>query len=185
VEKIRTGNTNIRNPILVSFIAKGLLPYHGLGSGIPRALGDWPDILFTDDRDGCLFTATVYRNSGEKVNETSEKRAPLYIPRKTSEKTVVLPGSTQKTSEKVGESPKSTQKTSGKTVESLKCTQKSTQKIIELIQRTPTITRTELAERVGITDAAIKKQLAKLKAAGMIIRIGPDKGGHWEVIENG
>lgn len=61
VPKIRAGNTNIRNPILVSYIAKGLLPYRGLGSGIKRALEDWPDIDFTDDRDGCLFTATVHR----------------------------------------------------------------------------------------------------------------------------
>jgi len=42
VEKIRTGNSNIRNPILVSYVAKGLLPYHGLGSGIKRALSRWP-----------------------------------------------------------------------------------------------------------------------------------------------
>jgi ATP-dependent DNA helicase RecG len=38
VEKILAGNSNIRNPILVSYVAKGLLPYHGLGSGITRAL---------------------------------------------------------------------------------------------------------------------------------------------------
>ena len=63
VEKIRTGNSNIRNPILVSYVAKGLLPYHGLGSGIKRALSSWPDIEFSDDRDGCLFTATVHRNA--------------------------------------------------------------------------------------------------------------------------
>ena len=37
VGKIRAGNSNIRNPILVSFVSKGLLPYH-LGSGIKRAL---------------------------------------------------------------------------------------------------------------------------------------------------
>jgi len=61
VEKIRTGNSNIRNPILVSYVAKGLLPYHGLGSGIKRALSLWPQIEFTDDRDGCLFTSTVHR----------------------------------------------------------------------------------------------------------------------------
>ncbi|MBK9229699.1 MAG: putative DNA binding domain-containing protein [Anaerolineae bacterium] len=61
VAKIRTGNSIIRNPILVSYIAKGLLPYRGLGSGIKRALEDWPEIDFTDDRDGCLFTATVHR----------------------------------------------------------------------------------------------------------------------------
>ncbi|MDZ7664465.1 MAG: putative DNA binding domain-containing protein [Desulfotignum sp.] len=66
VEKIRTGNANIRNPILVSYVAKGLLPYHGLGSGIKRALGAWPQIDFADDRDGCLFTATVHRKPLEK-----------------------------------------------------------------------------------------------------------------------
>ena len=74
VEKIRTGNSNIRNPILVSYVAKGLLPYHGLGSGIKRALSLWPKIEFTDDRDGCLFTSIVYRTPlsegvSEGVNE--------------------------------------------------------------------------------------------------------------------
>ena len=67
VAEIRTGNSNIRNPILVSYIAKGLLPYRGLGS--------------------------------------------------------------------------------------------------------------------GIKDRAIKKQIEKLKIQGRIRRIGPDKGGHWEVVE--
>lgn len=61
VEKIRAGISNIRNPILVSYVAKGLLPYHGLGSGIKRALEDWPRIDFTDDHEGSLFTATVHR----------------------------------------------------------------------------------------------------------------------------
>ncbi len=68
VEKIRTGNSNIRNPILVSYVAKGLLPYHGLGSGIKRALEKWPAIDFIDDRDGCLFTATVHRKPLEELD---------------------------------------------------------------------------------------------------------------------
>jgi len=68
VEKIRTGNSNIRNPILVSYVAKGLLPYHGLGSGIKRALEKWSAIDFTDDHDGCLFTATVRRKPVEELN---------------------------------------------------------------------------------------------------------------------
>ncbi len=63
VEKICAGNSNIRNPILVSYIAKGLLPYKGIGSGIRRALDDWPDIDFLDDRGGCIFTVTVYRKT--------------------------------------------------------------------------------------------------------------------------
>ena len=61
VEKIRKGNSNIRNPVLVSFIAKGLLPYRGLGSGIKRALENWADIDLIDDREGSLFTAVIHR----------------------------------------------------------------------------------------------------------------------------
>ncbi|MBA4389095.1 MAG: hypothetical protein C0404_14025 [Verrucomicrobia bacterium] len=52
IEKTRVGNSNIRNPILASYAAKGMLPYHGIGSGITRALDDWPDIRFTDVRGG-------------------------------------------------------------------------------------------------------------------------------------
>ena len=36
---------DIRNPILVSYVAKGLLPYHGLGSGIKRALDAWRKLI--------------------------------------------------------------------------------------------------------------------------------------------
>lgn len=88
VEKIRAGNSNIRNPILVSYVAKGLLPYHGLGSGIKRALEKWPTIDFTNDHDGCLFTATVHRKAveelelvkitpkGSLINDTTSKKTP-------------------------------------------------------------------------------------------------------------
>ena len=72
VEKIRSGISNIRNPILVSYAAKGLLPYRGLGSGIKRALAEWPEISFTDDRDGSMFIATV-RRKGLDDMESAEK----------------------------------------------------------------------------------------------------------------
>jgi ATP-dependent DNA helicase RecG len=67
------GNSNIRNPILVSFIAKGLLPYHGLGSGIKRALDEWPDIDFMDDHEGCLFTVTVHRKAVKSSGKTRDQ----------------------------------------------------------------------------------------------------------------
>ncbi|EHQ34440.1 RNA-binding domain-containing protein [Methanoplanus limicola] len=61
VAKIKTGNSNIRNPVLTSFAAKGLLPYRGLGSGIKRAVEEWPDIDFTDDRENSLFKVIIHR----------------------------------------------------------------------------------------------------------------------------
>ena len=78
--------------------------------------------------------------------------------------------------------PESVQDSSEKTVE--KTTQKTTQKILELIKSNPYITRKEIAQEIGnITEDGIKYHLAKLKKDGKIKRIGPDKGGYWEVRE--
>lgn len=45
-----------------------------------------------------------------------------------------------------------------------------------------TLTAIVLAERIGITPKAVEKQIAALKAEGRLKRIGPDKGGHWQVV---
>ena len=68
--------------------------------------------------------------------------------------------------------PKTTQNT----------TQKTTQKIIELIKDNKTISIEEMADKCGLTRDGIKYQIRKLKQAGHLRRIGPDKGGHWEVL---
>ncbi len=60
IENIKNGNSNIRNPILASFASK-MLPYRGLGSGIKRALREYNDIEFIDDRQGNKFAAIVRR----------------------------------------------------------------------------------------------------------------------------
>ena len=61
VANVIAGNTNIRNPILASMAAKGVLPYRGLGSGIARVLAAWPRVTFFDDRDGGVFRVVVGR----------------------------------------------------------------------------------------------------------------------------
>ena len=47
----------------------------------------------------------------------------------------------------------------------------------------PKITRHELALFLFINDNAVKQQIAKLEQKQIIRRVGPDKGGHWEVLE--
>ena len=42
-----------------SYVAKGLLPYWGLGSGIKRAKAAWSAIAFIDDKPGEQFKAIV------------------------------------------------------------------------------------------------------------------------------
>jgi len=66
---------------------------------------------------------------------------------------------------------------------SQKSSQKSSQKILNLMQQNPAITIHELAEEIGISDRAIKRQITRLKEQGQLIRIGADRGGHWQVID--
>ncbi|MFN9236231.1 MAG: RNA-binding domain-containing protein [Planctomyces sp.] len=62
VANIRSGNSNMRNPILASYATK-VLPYRGLGNGIVRAIKEYPEIEFIDDRDANRFVAIVRRPS--------------------------------------------------------------------------------------------------------------------------
>ena len=57
------------------------------------------------------------------------------------------------------------------------------QQILLLILENPKISHLELNKKIGINPSAIQKQMNKLKEKGIIKRVGPDKGGHWEVIE--
>ena len=62
---------------------------------------------------------------------------------------------------------------------------KSREKILAAIKENCRHTTNSLAELIGVSPKAIEKHLAKLKAEGLLVRIGPDKGGHWEVMESG
>jgi ATP-dependent DNA helicase RecG len=64
-------------------------------------------------------------------------------------------------------------------------TQETTQeKILAGLRIEPTLTRKLLAQRLGISKDGVKYHLNKLKAAGRIRRVGPTKGGRWEVVEH-
>ena len=54
--------------------------------------------------------------------------------------------------------------------------------IVSLIKDNPRHSAKSLADAIGISAKGIEKQLAKLKAQGVIRRVGPDKGGIWEVV---
>ena len=45
------------------------------------------------------------------------------------------------------------------------------------------MTTQELAEMLGISRRAVAKHIAALQASGRVLHIGPDKGGHWEIVE--
>ena len=63
----------------------------------------------------------------------------------------------------------------GKTVE------KNTETILKLIIDNPKITKPEMARLTGLSLRGVEWNIQQLKSSGLITRIGPNKGGHWEV----
>ena len=52
-----------------------------------------------------------------------------------------------------------------------------------VIKENPKITRAELQNITGLSESGVKKILRQLQQKGLLNRIGPDKGGHWEIID--
>jgi ATP-dependent DNA helicase RecG len=80
--------------------------------------------------------------------------------------TVVL----RRLGEKVGES-------------SLKTSEKTSEKILAAIRQNRGITILELATLLNVTERSIERNIQKLQIEKRLRRVGPDKGGHWEVGE--
>lgn len=54
-------------------------------------------------------------------------------------------------------------------------------KILRLIARNPHVSKKAMAQSLGISTTAIDKNLVRLKQKGILRRIGPAKGGRWEM----
>ena len=61
--------------------------------------------------------------------------------------------------------------------------EKTREKILNIIQNQPKITIKELAGIIGLTVKGIDWQVSQLKKENLLKRIGPDKGGYWEVLK--
>ena len=87
-----------------------------------------------------------------------------------------------------GNSPTATtQKSSATTQNTAQKSSATTQKpardrIVDCLKAEPMLTRTALAERVGLSPDGVKYHLQNLKASGVIRRVGSDRAGHWEVL---
>ena len=70
------------------------------------------------------------------------------------------------------ECKKSSGKSSGKTED----------KIIASARKSPSVSIPQMAEILGISTRAVEKQIRQLKQSKRLRRIGPPKGGNWQVV---
>jgi ATP-dependent DNA helicase RecG len=70
-----------------------------------------------------------------------------------------------------------TRKTPGKTPG------KTAAAILELLAKTPGLSVPQLATGLRRSESAVHRAIKTLRESGRLVRVGPDKGGHWKVIE--
>ena len=59
---------------------------------------------------------------------------------------------------------------------------KTEEQILELLRWNPGLSTPELARNVGKSESAVYRAMRKLRESGRLKRVGPAKGGHWEVL---
>ena len=57
--------------------------------------------------------------------------------------------------------------------------------VLAVIADNPNLSKEKIAEKIGMSRATVTRALAKLVEIGAIKRVGSDKSGHWEILENG
>ena len=141
-----------------------------------RRLGDFLKELdlteTTDDRLTFLVTIPVHEGCDQSSEMSSERN------RHSSENSLGTGSETNTKSSERGVlgSEKSSEKTSGSS-------EKSSEKILDLIKNKPTISAAEIAMEIDMSARGVEKQIRKLREAGIIKRIGADRGCYWEIIK--
>ena len=64
-----------------------------------------------------------------------------------------------------------------------KTVEKTVEKILGLIKLNPQITQKQIMQETGLTRRGVEWNLRKMKNERRLKRIGPAKGGHWEVCD--
>ncbi len=160
VEKMLAGNTNIRNPIIASYVARGVLPYWGLGTGIGRIRSAWPSIDFIDDKDGVQFITKIplIAKSGEVKPESGGVK---------SGSGGVKPESGEVKPESGG-------------VKSIKYSPENLDRMVySVIAASQGVKKAQIALETNGSVRSIERSLARLAAKGKIEYRGSDKTGGW------
>ena len=116
------------------------------------------------------------------MRENGSPPPEFYNPETRSFMTVILPiheAFKAEAEERISSHPAKAMEKTG-----MKTGMKTAEAIVALIKEYPFISHDVLSERLGRARCTIIEQISKLKASGCLRRVGPDKGGHWEVIEH-
>ena len=152
-----------------------------LGSGMPRIMQVYGRECFTFMEHFIRFTVPFNKNVTDNVTD--------FVTDNVTEGNTDLQKHVEKDQEYVEEEIKHVEKDE-KHVEKRreyvgkdeKHVEKTSEKIIMLIKERPEISIAEMGIILGLNRRSIEDQIKRMKQKCLIRRVGPDKGGHWEII---
>ena len=155
VDDIKLGNAYQRNQLAATLCAK-TMDYRGLGSGIVRALRADADIEFHNEESGDQFRVILWRKRRHEYADRLQEPEHPYV--------VVGPGRREAGGDVAPRVP-------------------LRDRILECLRGDGRMNIATLAATLGKSSSCIAKNIKILKDAGHLRRVGPDKGGHWQVVE--
>ena len=186
-ESNRKGDTFTIRLLLHKFFSEEDMKWLGLFNANSLSESQKSALIFVREI-GAVDTLTYTQLTGEKseVAEKSlkslEKAGILIRKGKTLEATyyvlnkdysVLIPQDNHQ-----GTAQKTVEKNCGENTNTV-------EKILSAVENNPKITQNQLSEITGLTRRGVEWQLKQLKEKGLINRVGPDKGGHWEIVKKG
>jgi ATP-dependent DNA helicase RecG len=159
----RTHASHPWNPLIAqAFYRRGIIETWGRGTlkvaELMRTAGLEPPVISV--RAGGAVVVTFDVAAARKARGWPAESAPLQAPVKT-------PAGTR-----------TQQKTTGKT------TGKTPDAVLQLLARHPNLTVPELAQNLGKSELTIHRSIRTLRESNRLQRVGPDKGGHWQILDD-
>ena len=181
---ISGGTSDARNDVLFTLFALVEIG-EKLGTGLVQLFAlweknGWPRPELREQFDPERTVLTLDYNDVEDATTNNEQE-------NTPQKADSAPQKADSSPQKADSAPQKTdsapQKTDSAPLKADSAPQKTSQKIVSFMSENPKITRHELSLFLAISEDAVKQHIAKLVEKKIIRRIGPDKGGYWEVLE--
>ena len=196
-EAINGGISDPRNGIMLKMFS--LIDFgERAGSGLNGICKVWEKVYHTpalmeethnNGVDRTILTLSTRGNEQDidamlALYGASDDEIVLDTTQKTMEDTTNTAQKDNSTTQKtIGNTNRTTQKDNSTTQKTKIILTDGQKEIIELIRTNNSITRKQMADKIQtISVDGIKYNLRRLQELGVIRRVGPDKGGYWEIL---
>jgi predicted HTH transcriptional regulator len=190
-EEFFGGVSRPRNPEIMR-IFKDLEYVERLGSGIPFVVEKYGRGIFHFSSSIIRFSLPFDRSVDQAEIENDAQDATGRRPEKGRKRARKTGRKREENGKKTGGNPeekgqkrarKGPEKGQKRARKAGRKREKIINAILDMISDTPTISRSDMAKELSLSIKTVRLLIEKLKASGRLRRVGPDKGGHWEVIK--